>query len=237
MLPDGSVDMILTDPPWAISREVVIHRSMNPNKYKYVGSDIKLDFGQWDHFESEDKYIEFTVNWMTEAVRVTKDKGHIVVFFDQNRSTILIEIARSLGCSMRQHLYWLKSNPVPRARKVDFMVALEHALWFTKGTKTGATFNYRYGQQPNYVRAPVVSLHNPRLHPTEKPVKVLSVWIRYLSNPGELICDPMAGSGSTCEAARKLGRRYLGIEKDEQYARNAARRLARIPAWQPDLLI
>jgi len=226
-MPSDCVDMMLTDPPWFISSEVIIHRSMNPKKYKYVGKDIHLDFGKWDHFASEEDYWKFTKAWFREAVRVLKPKGHLITFFDQNRVTHLIDYARSLGMLMRQHLYWLKTNPVPRARKVDFMVALEGAIWFTKGTKSGATFNYKLGQQRNYVESSIPS-YTIRKHPTQKPTKVLKVWISYLTNQGDIVLDPLCGSGSTLVAAKKLGRHFLGFDIDERYVEVATRWLDQV---------
>jgi len=217
-MPDNCIDLVLTDPPWFVSSEVIIHRSMNPKKYKYVGKDIHLDFGKWDHFTNEEEYWKFTKSWFKEATRVLKPKGHLITFFDRNRVTPLIEFGRSLGLLMRQHLYWLKSNPVPRARKVDFMVALEGAVWFTKDTKSGATFNYQLGQQRNYVEAPLPG-STIRRHPTQKPIKVLKVWISYLSNPNDIIFDPFCGSGSTLVAAKKLRRHFLGFDIDEKYVK------------------
>jgi len=224
LLPEESVDLVLTDPPWNVSSEVIIHRSMNPIKYRSKTS-IVLDFGPWDHFEDENTYLEFTKAWLRGVVRILKTKGHLISFFDLNRSSYLIEFARELGLKMRQHLFWLKTNPVPRARKVDFIVALEHACWFTKGTKSGATFNYQLGQQTNYVRAAVP--HSPRLHPTQKALKPLRTWIRYLTKPGDLVLDPFAGSGATGIAAIREGRHFLLIEKDERYALAAAQWLKR----------
>jgi len=229
----ASVNMVLTDPPWMVSSEVIIHRSMKPKKYKYVGRNIVLDFGEWDHFENEEQYWEFTASWFSEAVRTLRPGGHLITFFDQNRVTPLIELARSLGCTMRQQLYWLKSNPVPRARKVDFMVALEHACWFTKEPRQKATFNYQLGQQANYVTAPIpghtTSENGDRCHPTQKPIKVISVWISYLSNEGDIILDPLMGSGSTLVAARRLGRKAIGIDISEKYCELARKRLEETP--------
>lgn len=228
-MPDGCVSLVLTDPPWMVSQEVVIHRSMNPQKYKYVGKDINLDFGEWDHFESEEEYLAFTNAWFSEAARVTKKAGHLIVFFDQHRSTQLIEIAEKAGCVMRQHLYWLKSNPVPRARKVDFMVALEHALWFTKATKRGATFNYQLGQQANYVKCAIpghtTKENGDRIHPTQKPSRVLKVWISYLSNEDDIVADFFAGSGTTCLVADRLGRKFFGCDINPDYVKMALERL------------
>jgi len=217
-MPNGCADMVLVDPPWNVSQNVTIHRSMNPEKYgKYADKDISLDFGDWDHFESEAHYLKFTAEWMEQAVRVVKEAGHLVVFFDTNKVSYLIEIGKRFGCRMRQNLYWVKSNPVPRARKVNFMSAVEHAVWLTKEPRKGATFNYQLGQQSNVVRAPIVH-HTRRIHTTQKPVAVLSTWIRYLSNEGDLILDPFCGSGATIVAALRLDRRTIGIEQDEGYA-------------------
>lgn len=212
-MPDNCVDMLLTDPPWSVSQEVVIHRAEN---LKYQGKDISLDFGDWDHFESEAHYLEFTAEWMEQAVRVTRETGHLIVFFDANKVSYLIEIGRKLGCRTRQNLYWLKSNPAPMARKVNFMSSIEQAVWFTREPGKGATFHYELGQQQNVVRAPIVH-HTRRIHPTQKPIAVLSTWIRYLSNEGDLILDPFCGSGATIVAALRLDRRAIGVEQDGGY--------------------
>lgn len=232
-LPPESIDLVVTDPPWFVSSEVIIHRSMNPKKYKYRGPDIILDFGEWDHFENEEQYWEFTKAWFKETTRVLKTKGHLVTFFDQNKVSYLVDYADKLGMKMRQFLYWLKSNPVPRARKVDFMVALEQAVWFTKGTKSGATFNYRLGQQRNYIEAAIpghtTREDGDRTHPTQKPVRVISKWIAYLSKPNAVILDPLMGSGTTLVAAKRLGRQAIGIEINEGYCQAAKERLERVP--------
>jgi len=227
-MPNGCVDMVLTDPPWMISSQIVIHRSMNPEKYKYTGKNIDLDFGDWDHFESDEEYLAFTNAWIQEAARVTKEKGHLVIFFDQDRSSQLIEIAKAANCQRRQHLYWLKTNPVPRARKVDFMSALEHAIWFTKGDRSKATFNYQLGQQRNCVAASIpghtTGEDGARVHPTQKPIKVLKTWIAYLTNPGEIVFDPFMGSGATGIAAARVGRNFFGCDISEEFAKAAGER-------------
>jgi len=215
-LPKESVDLVLTDPPWNVFSEVIIHRSMNPIKYR-----SKTSIGPWDHFKDKNAYFEFTRTWLREVVRILKMKGHLVSFFDLNQSGYLIEFALELGLKFRQHVFWLKTNPVPCSPKLGFTVALEHACWFTKGTRSGSTFNYQLGQQLNYVRAAVPS--SPRLHPTQKALKPLRTWIRYLTKPGDLVLDPFAGSGSTGIACILEGRNYILIEKNEKYARRAAK--------------
>jgi len=230
--PDDCVDLILTDPPWFVSKQVKIHRSLNPQKYKYTGKDINLDFGKWDHFESEQVYWNYITERFSQMVRILKPKGHLITFFDQNRAGHLIDYLRSKNMLMRQHLYWLKTNPVPRARKVDFMVALEQAVWFTKGTKSGATFNYQLGQQTNYVKHCIVGhttkADGDRIHPTQKPIGVFKVWINYLTNKDELVVDPFCGSAATCVAAWESHRNFIGIENKPQYAEAARRRVKEI---------
>ncbi len=225
-LPPESVDLVVTDPPYFISRNAVIHRSMNPMKYR-ARSSITLDFGTWDHFESEAEYWRFTRDWLHAVADVMRPGGHLVTFFDQNRVSYLIALARRKGLACRQHLYWVKSNPAPRARKVDFMIALEHAIWFTKEPRSGATFNYQLGQQKNYVLSAIP--HHPRLHPTQKPEAVLRVWIAYLSNEGDVVLDPFAGSGSTICAARDLSRQWVACEREAEYVAVARTRLAKEP--------
>lgn len=233
---EGSIDLIITDPPWFISQEIKIHRSMNPKKYKYVGKDISLDFGPWDHFESEEEYLKFTRKWFTECVRVLRDGGHLITFFDIMRITHLVNLAKELNCIPRQVLFWRKTNPVPRARCVDFMVSLEAAPWFTKKTKSRkvATFNYKLGQQRNYVDSAIpghtTKEDGKRIHPTQKPIKVIETWMKYLSNPGDIVLDLFAGSGPVGVAAEHLGRNSIQIEISPKYANLSYKRLKDVVA-------
>jgi len=217
-----------------VSREVMIRRSMNPRKYKYVGRDISLNFGPWDQFQDEKAYWAFTREWLAQVTRVARWSAHLVCFFDVLKIGRLVELGVKLGWLPRQVLIWRKTNPVPRARCVDFMAAAEHALWMTMGSKMRltTTFNYRLGQCPNVIAAPIPghtsALDGERSHPTQKPVLPLITWIRYLTNPGDLVLDPFAGSGSSLVAAKATGRRFLGVEKDPAYWEKAVRRLARV---------
>ena len=230
-LPDNCIDLILTDPPWFISQEVIIHRSINPKKYKYVGKDINLDFGTWDHFESEEEYWKYIKIRFKECFRILKTGGHFISFFDQNKMSHLVDFGRENNMHMRQHLYWLKTNPVPRARMVDFMVALEQAVWFTKETKSKATFHYELGQQKNYIKTSIpghtTKIDGERIHPTQKPVKLGLIWFRYLSNEGDVVFDPFAGSGAFLLAAQETGRNWFGCENKEVYCKKANERIER----------
>ena len=224
-IPDESVDFILTDPPFMISREVRIGRSMNV-KYK-AKKDIDLDFGEWDRqWGSSEEYLDWCKSWLRECVRVLKPYRHLVFFFDKRKISYIWDYLEGLGMKGRSPLYWIKSNPVPRGRKVDFMKAVEMALWFTKGKVRQEFFNWRLGQQRDYVIAPIPQ--NPRLHPTQKPEEVIEVWMRYLSKEGDLVLDPFCGSGTVCVVAKRLGRNFIGVDKNFEYVEVARKRLNKI---------
>lgn len=231
-LPDESIDMILTDPPYMISSEVKISRTSNikylnrGSNIKYKGKDINYDFGEWDkQWETETKYLEWCKIWLKECVRILKPYKHLIFFFDMMKITPIWKYLETIEMKGRSPLFWLKTNPVPRGRKVDFMKALEAALWFTKGKVKQDYFNWQLGQQLNYVRAAIPQ--NPRLHPTQKPEKPLKIWIEYLSKEKDIILDPFMGSGTTLVVAKKLNRSYIGYDTDLDSYKVAKKRLAR----------
>jgi DNA modification methylase len=119
------------------------------------------------------------------------------------------------------------------ARKISFMNAVTLIFWATKysTSRKFATFNYQEGQHPDYIFAPICSgkeRYQYGFHPCQKPEKVIAWILKYLSNENDLILDPFAGSGTTCAVAKKMGRRYIGIEKDENYFKIAVERLRNI---------
>lgn len=218
--PNESIDFILTDPPFMISQEIKIGRSQN---YKYK-SNILLDFGGWDkQWESMEEYLEWTKVWLKECVRILKPFRHLVFFFDKRKISYVWDYLENLGMKGRSPLYWIKTNPVPRGRKVDFMKAVEMALWFTKGAVKHEYFNWQLGQAKDYVMDSIPN--NPRYHPAQKAEKPLEQWIKYLSKPGDIVLDPFCGSGTTLVVAKRLGRKYIGIEIDEKYCKIALNRL------------
>jgi len=223
-LKDLSVDMILTDPPYNISRdETVIFRGKN---MKYKGINFTSDFGEWDHFKDEDEYIKFIHDWTNECVRVLKNGGHMVTFFDMYRMNYLLNIPNMIT---RQFIFWHKTNPVPRGAMIDFMQSVEVMIWLTKEPKSGSTFNYKNGQQHNMIDTPIpghtTKEDGDRCHPTQKPVKVARILISYLSNKGDTILDPFCGSGWANIAAKKLGRNSIGCDIRQKCVDDTIRRI------------
>jgi DNA modification methylase/ParB-like chromosome segregation protein Spo0J len=229
---EGSVDMILTDPPYGVMNEVSLHRKVNPQKYNPALLELQEQrLRKFDAFESEDEYLEFTRKWMEQAFRVLRPGGHLVTFVDRFKVSYIIDIAEGLGFEAHQPLIWLITNPVPMAGKLGFADSWNEMLWFTKPNdgKHETVFHYELGSRPNHFDAPYVSPHS-RIHPTEKPVEVLEQLVMYLSNPGETVLDPFAGSGTTLVAAMRQGRKGIGIEKDELYHGEIVRRLSQLRA-------
>lgn len=233
--PDNSIDVIATDPPFFIRREITIHRKANPVKYKYVGKDITVGGWDWDtKWKSEEDYLDWCHIWFKECIRILRKGGHFVSFYDRLRQYWLHRWGNELGVVTRQPLYWLLTNPVPRARCVDFMGALGSIFWSTKGTysRKVAVFNYKLGQHVNYEKTAICGgkerLKNKdgsTAHPTQKPVAVYEWLLKYLSSEGQIVLDPFAGTGSSLVAAKKLGRNYIGIEQKPSYHEMAEKRL------------
>lgn len=180
-MPEECIDLVFTDPPFMISKEVKIYRSRNPKKfYKYKGKDINFYFGDWDVFETEDKYWEFTFDWLDKTWKLLRKGGHLLIFFDKFKITPLVKWIENHSGIARQPLFWIKKNPVPCARKVSFQQSVSLIFWATKysTSRKYATFNYQLGQHPDYEFAPICQ-GNERysfgFHPTQKPLKICEV--------------------------------------------------------------
>lgn len=221
---DGSVDMVLTDPPYGIANEVIITRSRNTQKFGKAKA-ITHNFGEWDKFSGFNDFMNFTKRWVDLVVPKLRGGGMLVSFFDRDRINFLSHYLQSqYGFKCKGYFAFIKQNPVPQARKVKFMNGWEVAgMWQKPNGKL--TFNYENGQQPDYIFLPICSGNERTEHPTQKPLKAIYPFIRYFSNKNDLILDPFAGSGTTLVAARNLGRRFIGIEKEKKYVEIIHRRL------------
>ncbi len=178
-------------------------------------------FGDWDIFESEEAYYQWTERWVAEVARVLKPSGHIVCFFDKWKIGELVNIGKKYGISGRQPLFWIKSNPVPCAWGVNFMSAIEMAYWGTKWDgqcKSKATFNFKLGQHPDYLKCSITPTSRTRKrHPCEKHPAWVEWVMSYLSKEGDVILDCFAGTGVVAEVAKRLRRNYILIEKEKEY--------------------
>ena len=226
-IPDGSVNFILTDPPYMISNEVKITRGRNQMKFK--GKDISHDFGEWDKFNSLNEFMEWTFEWINETVRILSDGGMLCSYFDRDKVNFLSRYLQDKhNFKVKGYYADLKSNPVPQARKVKWMNGWEIiGMWQKPNGKL--TYNYKLGQAKDWGIRPVVGhttkADGERSHPCQKPISVAKKFISYWSNPNDLFLDCFCGSGAFLVAAKELNRRYVGCEKNQKYVEIANKRL------------
>ena len=240
-IPDESVDLIFTDPPFFIRKQIIIHRKVNPRKYekkdyihsyKYQGKDIVVGW-DWDsQWKDEEEYLVWVKTWYQECARILRKGGHLLIFFDRLRQWWLWKYGTECNMITRQPLYFILTNPVPRARQIDFMGAIYSIFWQTKETysRKVATFHWEFGQHKNYIEVPITPTpRNRERHPTEKHPNIIKWLLKYLSNENDIIADFFAGTGVVGEVAKKMKRRYILVETQEKYCRIAEKRLKSIP--------
>lgn len=207
-IPSKSVDLILTDPPYNVSKK---------NNFKTMGRS-GIDFGNWDYDFDQ-------LSWIEKVSEKVSDNGSIIIF---NGWKNLGDIAQQLeesGFVVKDILRWVKDNPMPRNRDRRYIVDAEYAIWAVK-KKSKWTFN-RLNE--NYDRPemkyPIVSGKEKTTHPTQKPLKLMNELVTRHSNVGDVVLDLFMGSGTTGVAYRKLNRKFIGIELDEGYFEIAKNRI------------
>lgn len=208
-LKDNSVDLILTDPPYGISRETGFKSCINGvDRFK-----ISYDFGEWDH-DIPYEYMEQVFN---EYYRVLKPHGTCIVFYDLWKITTLKDMLERSKFKQIRLIEWLKTNPVPINSKRNYLTnSREIALSCVKKSKP--TFNSSYD---NGVYKYPICQDKGRFHPTQKPIKLLKDLILKHSNKNELVLDTFAGSFSCKFACDETNRRFIGCEVSEEYYNKA----------------
>jgi site-specific DNA-methyltransferase (adenine-specific) len=205
----NSVDLILTDPPYLISKDSNFKNS-NENTPDNLAKkyNISIDFGDWDKEE---------LNWnllLSEYKRILKIGGTLIIFYDIWKINEIKEIADNLKFKQPRVCSWVKNNPVPINSSSNYLSnAIEYFVTFVKGGKP--TFNSKYDNGVyNY---PICHGKERFDHPTQKPLKLIMDLIEKHSNPDDLVIDTFAGTGTVGEACFLLNRKYLLIEKEEKY--------------------
>lgn len=223
--PDGSFDLILTDPPYNISKlNDNRDRSKLNSPIMRRESPLKYDFGEWDN-KTRDEFLDFTTKWLKESCRVLKDGGTFISFFNKEDISFLGWQAKQWGLRTRTIFTWCKSNPVPSFRKVNYLSATEFIWIGSKGDKAWK-FNFKMQKEmKNYMITSNGSCYKTTNHPTEKPLSLLKHLIEIHTDKNDLILDPFAGSGTSIQSARELGRKYIGIEINPEYIKLIEKRL------------
>ena len=242
-LPAKSVDLVFADPPYNLQLGGELLR---PNNSKVDGVD-----DEWDRFDSFADYDSFTRRWLAACRRVLKDDGALWVIGSYHNIFRVGAALQDQGFWMLNDIVWRKSNPMPNFKGTRFTNAHETLIWCAKSAEARYTFNYDSMKALNedlQMRSdwtiPLCTgserLKNggAKVHPTQKPEMLLFRIIMATSKPGDVVLDPFFGTGTTGAVAKKLGRRYIGIERDEAYIAAAKERIEKVrPVADPSLLV
>lgn len=227
-LPDASIDCVWTDPPYFLS---------NDGFTCIAGKMVPVNKGDWDKSRGIEADHEFNRSWLAECYRVLKPAGTIWVSGTHH-------VYLSVGLAMMQSGYrilndivWEKPNPPPNLGIRCFTHSTEILLWATKapkGSRDKYTFHYdemvgeNRGKQMKNVwrfKAPGADEKRHGRHPTQKPVDLIVRCIKASTNPGDIVLDPFMGSGTTGVAALRMGRRFIGFDRDGTFVDLAQKRL------------
>lgn len=232
-LPDASVDLVFADPPYNLQLKDGLTR---PDQSRVDGVDA-----EWDRFASFEAYDNFTRAWLTEVKRLLKKDGALWVIGSYHNIYRLGAAVQDLGFWIQNDIVWVKSNPMPNFRGTRFTNAHETLIWAARSERSRPTFNYQSLKAANddvQMRSdwtlPLctggerLKQDGAKLHPTQKPEALLHRIIAATTRPGDLVLDPFFGTGTTGAVAKRLGRHYLGIEKDQSYVIAATQRIGAV---------
>lgn len=211
-IPADTADLVLTDPPYCISRKTGFASIGEKSVERFA---VSMDFGEWDHTE-----INLT-DLAGNAYRILRKGGTVIVFYDVWKLTTLANALTAAGFVQLRLIEWMKTNPVPLNSKRNYLTnSREIAVLAVKCSKP--TFNSEYDNGQYHYPIP----HNgTRYHPTQKPLQLFADLVNKHSMPGDLVVDPFAGSGTTAVACRQHGRVFAGCDIDGDYIKTAKRRV------------
>ncbi len=242
-LPEKSVDLIFADPPYNLQLQNTLLR---PNLTEVDAVD-----DAWDQFDDFASYDQFTRDWLSACRRVLKDTGTLWVIGSYHNIYRVGAILQDLGFWFLNDVVWVKTNPMPNFRGVRFTNAHETLLWCKKSkAQKRYTFNYHAMKMMNDEKqmrsdweiplctgSERLTVNGEKLHTTQKPEALLYRVILASSNPGDVVLDPFFGTGTTGAVAKKLGRHFIGIEREEKYIRGAQARIDAIRSAENDAII
>jgi modification methylase len=229
-LPDACIDMIFADPPYNLQLGGDLNR---PD-----GSHVDAVTDDWDKFDDFASYDRFTRAWLTEARRVLKKDGSLWVIGSYHNIFRVGAAMQDLGFWLLNDIIWRKANPMPNFRGTRFTNAHETLLWASMGEKARYTFNYRAMKTLNdelQMRSDWVlpicggperlRKDGAKVHPTQKPEALLYRVMLATTNKGDVVLDPFFGTGTTGAVAKRLGRQWIGCEREADYREAAMERI------------
>ncbi|MHB8995253.1 MAG: DNA methyltransferase [Armatimonadota bacterium] len=242
-LPAGCADVIFADPPYNLQLENTLYR---PNMTRVDAVD-----DHWDQFGSFEAYDQFTEQWLSAARHALSDTGTIWVIGSYHNIYRVGRIMMDLGYWLLNDVVWVKTNPMPNFRGVRLANAHETLLWAKKSKdQKRYTFNhhtmkrYNDGKQmrsdwelPLCTGNERLTVDGEKAHTTQKPEALLERVIVASTRVGDLVLDPFFGTGTTGAVAKRLGRQFIGIEREERYLEVAKKRLARVKVEPEEWLL
>ena len=229
-LPTASVDMVFADPPYNLQ--------LGGDLARPDGSHVDAVTNDWDKFDSFATYDRFTREWLTEARRVLKPNGSLWVIGSYHNIFRVGAILQDLGFWILNDIVWRKANPMPNFKGTRFTNAHETLIWASMGEKAKYTFNYRTMKTLNdelQMRSDWVlpicggqerlKKGGTKVHPTQKPESLLYRVMLATTHKGDVVLDPFFGTGTTGAVAKRLGREWIGCERDATYREAAMERI------------
>ena len=229
-LPSASVDMVFADPPYNLQ--------LGGDLSRPDGSHVDAVTDHWDQFDSFAAYDKFTREWLTEARRVLKPNGSMWVIGSYHNIFRVGAMLQDMGFWILNDVVWRKANPMPNFKGTRFTNAHETLIWASMGEKSKYTFNYRAMKTLNdelQMRSDWVlpicggqerlKKGGSKVHPTQKPEALLYRVMLATTNKGDVVLDPFFGTGTTGAVAKRLGREWIGCEREGLYRDAALERI------------
>jgi site-specific DNA-methyltransferase (adenine-specific)/modification methylase len=237
---EESINLVFADPPYNLSG-----KSLDLANNKTGGAYYKMN-EDWDTFNYPD-YVDFSAAWLKGCHKILTANGSIYISCTQHNIGEILTEGKKLGFKLNNILTWYKTNAMPNITKRTFTHSTEFVCWFVKGKNW--IFNYEEVKEFNphktkegnnkqmrdffdFIEIPIVQgkerikgNDGRAIHPTQKPKKLLELIIKASSNENDIVLDPFFGTGTTGEVAEQLKRKWIGIEKNEQYIFIAKERL------------
>jgi DNA modification methylase len=218
-----SISLILTDPPYNLGLFM-------KNRDTNIGAMRKNHFAisGWDNLSIK-KWEENMQNFFYEANRVLVKKGNLLLFMSLIKIETIVRLAEKAGLYYKTTGIWHKTNPMPRNKDLHFINSTESWVHFTSKSKTGI-FNNNKKALHDFIESSNINRSERKegIHPTQKPIKILSFFVEVLSNKNDLVLDPFMGSGSTGVAALAKKRNFIGVEINSNYFKIAKKRIKKL---------
>ncbi|MEL6947475.1 MAG: site-specific DNA-methyltransferase [Pseudomonadota bacterium] len=232
-LPRNSVDMVFADPPYNLQLQGDLQR---PDQSKVDACD-----DHWDQFDTFSAYDDFTRAWLLAVRRVLKPNGTLWVIGSYHNIFRVGTILQDMQFWILNDIVWRKTNPMPNFRGRRFTNAHETMIWASRDQNAKRyTFNYdalKMANEDVQMRSdwvfPICSGaerlkddDGKKVHPTQKPEALLQRVLMSSTKPGDVVLDPFFGTGTTGAVAKRLGRHFVGVERESDYIEAASRRIA-----------